>query len=138
MFLALFLINMLVILFAVLIHHETLYALAKFLPRLPVSRHRVLFALIGVLLAHVAEIWLFAITYYFLNAMDGFGVLSGNFSNTLLDCAYFSFTVYTSLGFGDVVPLGDLRFLSGLESLVGLVMIAWSASFMYMEMQKNW
>jgi hypothetical protein len=56
----------------------------------------------------------------------------------LLDCAYFSFTVYTSLAFGDIVPLGDLRFLYGLKSLIGLVMIAWSASFMHLEMQKNW
>ncbi|MEX1667195.1 potassium channel family protein [Zhongshania arctica] len=138
MFIIICLINMGVISAAVLIHYETLFSLAKLLPRLGNPRHRVLVALVGVLIAHTVEIWIFSVAYYLLNANGSFGELTGNFSNTLLDCAYFSFTVYTSLGFGDIVPLGDLRFLCGLESLIGLVMIAWSASFMYLEMQKNW
>jgi hypothetical protein len=31
-----------------------------------------------------------------------------------------------------------VRFLAGLEGLTGLIMIAWTASFMYIEMQKFW
>ena len=138
MFIILCLINIIVISLVVLIHHEALFNLSKFLPRLATPRHQVLVGLIGVLVAHTVEIWLFALAFYQLNTDGRFGSLSGNFSATMLDCAYFSFTVYTSLGFGDIVPIGDLRFLCGLESLIGLVMIAWSASFMYMEMRKNW
>lgn len=138
MFVVLCVINIVVISLAVFIHYETLFSLSKFLPRLALPRHRVLLALIAVLLAHTFEVWIFSVAYYLLHADGGFGALTGNFSDSLLDCAYFSFTVYTSLGFGDIVPVGDLRFLCGLESLIGLVMIAWSASFMYMEMQNNW
>lgn len=138
MFIVLCLINIAVISVAVLIHHETLFTLAKFVPRLAKPRHRVLVALTGVLIAHAVEVWIFSLAYFLLSADGRFGALTGNFSGTLLDSAYFSFTVYTSLGFGDIVPIGDLRFLCGLESLIGLVMIAWSASFMYLEMQKNW
>ncbi|CAA0115086.1 potassium channel family protein [Zhongshania aliphaticivorans] len=138
MFALLCVINTVVISLAVLVHYETLFTLSKFLPRFSLPRYRVLVALIAVLFAHAVEVWIFSVAYYLLNADGGFGALTGNFSDSLLDCAYFSFTVYTSLGFGDIVPVGDLRFLCGLESLIGLVMIAWSASFMYMEMQNNW
>lgn len=51
---------------------------------------------------------------------------------------YFSFTTYTSLGYGDIVPVGPARFIAGLESLMGLVLIAWTASFTYFEMTLYW
>ena len=66
------------------------------------------------------------------------GWLSGNFNGTLTDAAYFSFTTYTTLGFGDIEPTGHLRFLAGIESLTGLVLITWTASFLYLEMRKDW
>lgn len=131
-------VNCLVILVTTLIHHETLLFISQHIPKLNTPRHRVFIALIGVLLAHAAEVWVFAVVYYFSHYSESFGGLYGNFDGSLMDCAYFSFTVYTSLGFGDIVPVGDLRFLCGLEALIGLVLIAWTASFLYIEMQQNW
>jgi len=55
-----------------------------------------------------------------------------------MDCVYFSFTTFTTVGFGDIQPTGDLRFLTGIESLTGLVLITWTASFLFVEMQKFW
>ncbi len=69
---------------------------------------------------------------------DGWGEFDGNFEGTLLDCVYFSFTTYTTLGFGDVVPHGELRYLTGLEALTGLLLITWTASFLYLEMTRYW
>ena len=51
---------------------------------------------------------------------------------------YFSLVTYTSLGYGDIAPLGPARLLAGIESLIGLGLIAWSASFTYLEMQRHW
>ncbi len=128
-----------VIALAVLIHFEVLSLLTRWLPRLPVQRRvSVLFGVFGALIAHVVEIWLFGIAYYFMLQTNYFGGLVGNFNNSLLDCVYFSFTCYSSLGFGDINPYGLLRFLTGLEALTGLLLIAWTASFMYIEMQKFW
>jgi hypothetical protein len=31
-----------------------------------------------------------------------------------------------------------MRFMAGVEGLVGLVLIGWSASFTYLEMQRYW
>jgi len=69
----------------------------------------------------------------------GWGALHGEyFDGSLLDCIYFSFTVFTTLGFGDIFPEGNLRYLIGIESLTGLVLITWTASFLYYEMQRSW
>jgi hypothetical protein len=55
-----------------------------------------------------------------------------------MDCVYFSFTTYTTIGFGDITPEGNLKYLTGLQALTGLVLITWTASFLFLEMQKYW
>jgi hypothetical protein len=42
------------------------------------------------------------------------------------------------LGLGDIAPLGPVRLLAGVEALNGLLMIAWTASFTYLSMEKFW
>ena len=56
----------------------------------------------------------------------------------MLDAVYASATTYSTLGYGDLVPKGAVRFLFGTEALVGFLMITWSASFAYLEMQRYW
>lgn len=127
---------------AVLIHFEALNLLTKLIPHLSIKpRLRVLIGVFGAIFAHVTEIWVFAFGYYFMIHQGSFGTLVEHSSKTLtdlMDCSYFSFVSYTSLGFGDIVAQGDIRFLSGLEALTGLVLISWTASFMFIEMQKLW
>jgi hypothetical protein len=136
--LATVIINSVLIAAAVMIHYELLRWLSVVIPKLAIRyRLRVVFAVFGALCAHVIEIWLFAAGYLVLLNM-GFGGLEGNFTNSLLDYVYFSFTSYTSLGFGDITPSGNIRFLAGLEALVGLLLIAWTASFLFVEMTKFW
>lgn len=134
-----YLVNSVIVAVAVLVHYEALYQLSNIIPTLQVRRRfRVLFGVFGAMLAHVIEIWFFAFGFYFLLRTGEFGNLSGEFTNTLLDCVYFSFSTYTSLGIGEIYPTGHLRFLAGLEVLTGLVLITWTASFMFIEMQKFW
>lgn len=124
---------------AILIHYEMLYRLSSIIPHLTIRhRYRVVFGIFGAMIAHVIEVWLFAAGYYFLIQYEHYGDLTGAFDQSLWACGYFSFTTYTTLGFGDIVPSGHIRFLVGLESLTGLVLITWTASFMFFEMQKFW
>ena len=51
---------------------------------------------------------------------------------------YYSAVLYTTLGFGDIIPLGPAKILTGIESLIGLGFITWSASFTFLEMQRYW
>ena len=132
-------INIILVMLTVVIHYEVLYRLAITLPHQNLApRYRILTGVFVILLAHIVEIWLFAFAYYFMNSASDFGTLTGNIQQDFLSCVYFSFTTYTTLGYGDIQPSGHIRFVAGLESLTGLVMITWSASFLFLEMQKYW
>ncbi len=97
-----------------------------------------MFGVFGALAAHALEVWVFALSYFWMHHAQGWGHFEGNFKGTLLDCAYFSFTTFTTLGIGDIAPHGELRYLVGLEALTGFVLITWTASFLYLEMTRYW
>jgi len=135
----LILINCFVVTTVVVIHYEILHLLSRFLPRLTILYNlRIAVGVIGVLIAHAIEVWIFAISYYLMIQEGSWGSFEGNFTGTLGDCAYFAFTTFTTLGFGDIAPIGGIRYLTGIESLTGLVLITWSASYLYFEMQRYW
>ena len=132
-------VNLFVVGLAVLMHYEFLHRITLLLPKLKIRhRFRIVLGVFVALTAHAAEVWVFAIAYYFMNHAEGWGQLEGNFDGSLLSCAYFSFTTFTTLGTGDIEPHGDLRFLVGLEALSGFVLITWTASFLYLEMSRYW
>lgn len=137
--LTVFLINSLIITLAVLIHYEFLFRISTVLPKMKIKhRFRIVFGVFGALVAHTIEIWLFAVAYYSLPQIQSSGHLEGNFDGSLMDCVYFSYTTFTTLGFGDIEPYGHIKHLVGLESLTGLLLITWTASFLYYEMQRYW
>jgi hypothetical protein len=101
-------------------------------------RYRVLLGVFAILTAHAIEIWVFAFGFYTM-VKNGMGNLFGMTTADLLsDCVYLSWISFTTVGFGDIAANGDLRFLPGLEALTGFVLITWSASFLFIEMQKFW
>jgi len=134
-----FALNSLIIAVTVLIHYEFLYRISLLIPLMKIRhRYRIVMGVFGGMVAHSIEIWLFAIVYYVLNREPGWGHIIGEFNGSLMDCAYFSFTTFTTLGVGDIEPHGNIRYLVGLESLTGLLLITWTASFLYYEMQRHW
>jgi hypothetical protein len=137
--LAITLINVGLIALAVALHYEFMYQISVLVPRL-ITRHRprILAGVFAALVAHSVEIWLFGLGYYLAHYHESLGQLQGNFDGSLLDAAYFSFTTFTTLGFGDIEPTGPLRYTVGLEALTGLVLITWTASFLFVEMQRYW
>ena len=95
--------------------------------------------MIGVVVAaHILEAGLYAAAYYTLQTRFGMGGLSGHLDGDLLDYFYFSMATYTTLGIGDHHPSGVMRLVAGVESLNGLVLIGWSASFTYLTMLEFW
>jgi len=137
-----FAINGLLALAAILLHYEALFQLDRYLPRVAhiAPRFRVLIGVGAIFMAHVFEIWLFALGYFFTLQFPGMGGLVGDISGhgILLDCAYLSFVTFTTLGYGEIVAQGYLRYLTGVEALTGFILITWSASFLFIEMQKYW
>jgi len=129
----------LLVLVAVVIHLEALWRLARLLQKLnPHPRIGLAIGVLGALVAHLLEITVFSLGIYLLDTSPGHGELVGARSESVADCIYYSMVSYTSLGFGDLTPTGALRFLTGVETLTGLLLIAWTASFMFLQMQKTW
>ena len=127
------------VMLCVALHYEGLRVLSRYLPRL--LRHhraRIVFMILGLLSLHVLEIWIFGGAYWLLLSFDGFGALQGDGPLSLPDSVYFSATVFTTLGFGDIVPTGPIRFMTGTEAIAGLTLITWSASYTFLFMQKTW
>ena len=124
---------------AVVIHYKALLFAGVLLPWLPIRpQQRVLVVIAVCLTSHVLQIVLYAAAYATLYALPDFGTIMGEFEPTALDFFYFSLTSYTTLGIGEVYPIGPLRLIAGLESLNGFLSITWSASFTYMTMQPAW
>jgi len=127
----------------VLVHYEGVHWLARRFSRRKVSRSgdrramlKIIFALLGL---HLLEIWLYGLAYWGLVRIPGAGSVHGvDGIETLFDAVYLSATTYSTLGFGDLAPLGAIRMVSGMEALTGLLLITWSASFTYLEMSRLW
>ena len=102
------------------------------------AERRILIIWLLTLSAHVAEVALYAAAYAFGERTLEIGSLDGLQIVGPLDYFYFSIVAYTSLGMGDIVPSDHLRFITGIETLNGLLLIAWSASFNYIAMVKLW
>jgi hypothetical protein len=123
----------------VVLHYEALNACNRYLPLLtPRRRRRVLILIFVVLITHIAEIWLFGVGYFVLVQHFAIGSVTGLPTLELPDFVYFSAATYTTVGFGDALPVGAIRFLAGMEGLTGFVMITWSASYTVLEMQRDW
>ncbi|MGO4550730.1 ion channel [Lysobacter sp. 2RAF19] len=121
------------------LHYEGLNWLARRLTRQgQARRRRVLYGVIGALLLHIAEIWIFGGAYWICLGLPGAGGVTGAKGTGFLDTVYLSAMTFSTVGFGDVSPYGAIRFIAGTEAVLGLFLIAWSATFTYYEMAQNW
>ena len=122
-----------------LLHYEALRLLTTILPLLHmVPRARLIVVLLATFAAHALEIVLYAGASYALVRFTSAGTLGPGGHPAWTTVLYFSAETYTSLGYGDILPQGALRALSGVEALNGLLLIGWTASFTYMAMQQLW
>ena len=128
----------LAVILATAVHYAVLKRLnagGQFIERYP--RVRLLYGVVMSLIARVIEIAIFAGAYS-ISAASDFGYLEGSFSGSIADYLYFSLAAFTTVGFGDIVPLGPLRLLAGMEALTGFVLITWTASYLYIEVSRTW
>lgn len=80
---------------------------------------------IWCVLAHLAEISLWAVFYWWRGVMPDPEV-----------AFYFSAVTYATIGYGDVTPPADWRLLASIEGLTGILMCAWSGGFFFAIVQR--
>ncbi|TDP74277.1 potassium channel family protein [Roseateles toxinivorans] len=130
---------LLLIALTTMIHYEVLGSLNARLPRLRIpKRSKLLVVMFAAFTAHAVEMALYGLALFVLITGFGVGTLSGPAGFSLANCLYFSAETYTSLGFGDLTPIGPIRLLAGAEALNGLLLIGWSASYAYIAMERFW
>jgi hypothetical protein len=122
-----------------IVHYEVLRLLSVGLPALHIrAQPKLIIVILGTSVAHAIEIALYGVAFYLLAGYFGDGTLGDPAQLSFSRCLYFSAETYSSLGYGDFVPTGDLRLLAGVEALNGLLLIGWSASFTYISMERLW
>ena len=120
-------------------HYEVLRMLSIYVPRIRIRpRARLLVILFATFSGHLLEISFYALAYFFLKDHFDLGSFGGKFVDNFPSYLYFSAETYTTIGLGDIYPLGPLRLITGIEALNGLLLIGWSASFTYLAMQEFW
>jgi hypothetical protein len=121
------------------IHYEVLRLLTAGLHKLRIKpRRQLVLVIVGAFGAHFIEILLYGAAYYVLVTVFHIGSMGDPGPLHFTRCLYFSAETYTTLGYGDVLPHGDLRLLAGLEALNGMLLIGWTASFTFLSMERFW
>lgn len=121
------------------VHYEVLRFTSQRVTHLRINpRMRIILILAAALASHLIHAVLYALVYLVLEDVGSFGTIGGERGHDLEDAFYFSITSYTTLGIGDLFPRGELRIISGIEALNGLVMVGWTASMTYIYMEKFW
>jgi hypothetical protein len=101
-------------------------------------RAKLLVVIFAAFVSHLTHIALYAAGFFLLAHLLLAGAVAGVASGSFASYIYFSAETYTSVGFGDLVPLGATRLLAGAEALNGLLLIGWSASYIYLAMERFW
>lgn len=94
---------------------------------------------LGCILAHLIEISFFTVGIFTTASLDGDTnlALEAYSDRHRLDLWYYSASFYTSLG-ADRPPSPGLRLFAAFEAVVGLILITWTASFLFLIMQDQW
>jgi hypothetical protein len=78
----------------------------------------VMMATVSVLMAaHLVEIIIWAVTYALVDAVP-----------ERVDAFYFAFVNYTTLGYGDILPIPNWRILRPLAAMNGILLFGWSTA----------
>jgi hypothetical protein len=124
--------------------YEILVMTWRELPRFRIGRLRVAVVMVAIFVVHIICIWIHGFAYYYLLHHGSIGTFIGPSVEQhmqgadLMSCVYFATVVYTSLGFGDIIPTDGFRMLTGVTVLNGLVLIGWTVSFAFLTMQRYW
>lgn len=76
----------------------------------------VVFGLFAIL---TVEVWFWAVAYRLIGVFPDFE-----------HCLYFSTVSFSTVGYGDIVPLSQWRLLGALEAINGFLLIGWSTAYL--------
>jgi len=120
-------------------HYRVLIWLGFNTPKLNLpTQTQVLVIVVVLFLAHIIEIGMYGVTYNWSVSVLELGEFKGEAITDAMSYLYYSGVIYTTLGLGDIQPVGHIRFITAMEALNGFLLITWSASFTFIAMGRLW
>ncbi|MBO9467167.1 metal transporter [Tropicibacter sp. R15_0] len=121
-----------------IVHHYALSGILRFSPRRSEgSGLGIILAFSALLLLHVLEL----VTLAVFNAIVVESVLPQSFGNSpplFEDILYVTGIAFSTLGYSSLEVAGPFRLLLMLQSLLGFMLLTWSATFLYSACQQVW
>ena len=100
----------------------------------PLSPRSMIQALVMTALAlvalHIVEVTIWAFGYLY--------ALPPDVTWTFEEAIYFSLVTFTTLGYGDITLGENVRLLSGIEALNGILLVGWSTALLFAVLQRAW
>ena len=127
---ALFLCSML-LLATTSFHYEALRWLAGRARSHRATRRSVPATLFLLVAVHIVDIGAYAVTYWAAAGPLAIGTFGGRRALSALDYFYYAAETYSSLGYGDIFPVGEIRLIASIGPLNGILLLAWSGSFLF-------
>lgn len=122
-----------------MMHFEGLTFTARYaLRHSNLGRWHLILTIMLIMALHLSEICVFSVGIYFAHHVLHLGAFSGDREFALIDYFHFSAETFVTVGYGDLYPIGPLRILTGIESLTGVLLIAWSGAFSFFTVQRLW
>ncbi len=113
------------------VHYEALRLLTRATAHAPSARLVLALAMAGLVAVHIAEIALFGAAFFASVKVLHIGSFVETRSMALVDYFYYAAETYSSLGYGDIYPLGDVRLLASITPVVGILLLGWSGAFLF-------
>ena len=101
-------------------------------------RWRIAVLIVAFIAVHLAEIAFFSLALNTLLQDGHYGYLDGVDVREAGSLFYYSAITFTTVGYGDITPIGDIRLFAAVEALTGMVLVAWTASVIFTVMQRIW
>ncbi len=113
------------------LHYETIRRLDRLARRSAGAYPALLFVICGLVGLHLLEIGIYAAIFHLADQTLSLGDFGGKPFPSSMDYFYYAAEAYASLGYNNVVPVGEMRLITSITPLNGLLLLTWSGSFLF-------
>ncbi len=113
------------------LHYEAIRRMDRIARRANRPYPTLLVVISGLVALHLIEISVYAILFALSVGPLGLGAFGGSTPNSPMAYIYYAAEAYASLGYGDVVPTGEMRLIASIAPLNGILLLTWSGSFLF-------
>jgi len=124
-------IALIVVVGTAILHYETIRRMDRFARHAAQAYPAFVVVIAGLIALHLVEIGAYAGIFALSVGPFALGSFHGLPPRSPMAFFYYAAEAYASLGYGDVYPTGDLRLVTSIAPLNGILLLTWSGSFLF-------